>query len=78
MTLDHLASLLSSGHFHHATYRTDYARGLHVYRCAVATDIGFRGFEYVGMFSENDKEICDRAYEMTRKTGISLGSYGQG
>jgi hypothetical protein len=79
MTLDQLKTLMDSGEFHHATYRHDFARGLHIYAVAKpGNKLGFRGFEYVGYFSEYDKELCDKAYEMTRKTGVSLGSYGQG
>ena len=75
MTIDKLKKLMDSGEFHHATYRTDFARGLHIYS---VNPKGFRGFDYVGYFSENDKTLCDEAYQLTRKTGISLGSYGQG
>lgn len=77
MTLEHLKELMDSGKFHHATYRTDYARGLHIY--AIDPN-GFRGFTYVGAFSEvcDTKETINAAIEMTRKTGISVGSFGNG
>lgn len=75
MTIEQLKMLLSSGHFHHATYRTDFARGLHIYRHALDGDIGFNGHDYVGMFSEYDKELCDEAYRLVRKSGIYEGSY---
>lgn len=77
MTLDKLKALIAEGKFHHATYRTDFARGLHIYKNAEPGS-GFRGFEYVGMFSEHDKAVCDEAYALTRHTGISLGAYGKG
>jgi len=77
MTLDQLKTLINSGEFHHATYRTDFARGLHIYK---SDPKGFRGFDYVGCFSEicDTKETINAAYEMTRKTGISVNSYGNG
>lgn len=77
MTLEQLKTLMDSGEFHHATYRTDFARGLHIYK---NDPKGFRGFDYVGCFSEvcDTKETINAAYEMTRKTGISVGSYGNG
>ncbi len=75
MTIEHLKNLLKSGQFHHATYRYDFARGLHIY----STDPkGFRGFAYDGAFSEYDPLPLAYAYQLTRKTGISLGAYGQG
>lgn len=79
MTLDQLKTLMQEGKFHHATYRTDFARGLHVYKVPEESDksLGFRGFVYVGMISEREPE-CKAAYELTRKTGVSLGSYGNG
>jgi hypothetical protein len=39
---------------------------------------GFRGFEYAGAFSEYDPLPLAYAYQLTRKTGISVGSYGNG
>lgn len=81
MTLEQLKTLMDRGMFHHATYRTDFARGLHIYAKEGYTGkLGFRGFEYVGCFSEacDTKETIDVAYEMTRKTGVSVGSYGNG
>lgn len=78
MTLEQLQKLMDEGQFHHATYRTDFARGLHIYaKEGYSGKLAFRGFEYVGMFSERDED-CKKAYEMTRKTGVSLGSYGNG
>lgn len=75
MTIEHLKTLLASGKFHHATYRYDFARGLHVYSIDPK---GFRGFDYVGAFSEYDPLPLAYAYQLTRKTGVSLGSYGNG
>ena len=77
MTIEQLKTALANGGFHHATYRTDFARGLHVYINAKPGS-GFRGFEYAGAFSEYDPLPLAYAYQLTRKTGISLGSYGQG
>lgn len=77
MTLTELKDLLDSGKFHHATYRTDYARGLHIYSSDAK---GHRGFVYVGCFSESltDKATIDAAYNMVRGTGVSLGAFGNG
>lgn len=79
MTIEQLKKLMDSGEFHHATYRTDFARGLHIYSKAKPNS-GFRGFEYAGAFSEvcDHKHIIDKAYNMVRNTGVSLGSYGNG
>ena len=79
MTLNDLKTMMDNGEFHHATYRYDFARGLHIYSVAKPGS-GFRGFEYAGAFSEacDTKETINKAYEMTRKTGISVGSYGNG
>lgn len=77
MTIDQLKTLLANREFHHATYRTDFARGLHIYSTAKPGS-GFRGFEYAGAFSEYDPLPLAYAYQLTRKTGISLGAYGQG
>ena len=73
MDIAELKGLLSSGHFHHATYRTDFSRGLHVYRYSLDTD-GAWGFQYVGMFSEND-ETCKEAYDLVRRSGVYEGAY---
>lgn len=74
MTLDSLKSLIASGKFHHATYRYDLARGLHIYS---KDEKGFRGFDYVGCFSEmcDTKETIDEAYKLVRTSGIYEGSY---
>jgi hypothetical protein len=75
MTIEHLKKVLAEGSFHHATYRTDFARGLHVY---TKDSKGFRGFDYAGAFSEYDPLVLAYAYQLTRKTGISLNAYGRG
>jgi len=76
MTINELKKLMDSGEFHHATMRVDFARGLHIY---AKDDNKFNGFKPVGYFSSvYEKELCDEAYQITRKTGVSLGSYGQG
>lgn len=67
-----LKSLIASGQFHHATYRTDIARGLHVYRHDTN---GFNGFAYALYFSALDKAECDAAYDLVRGTGVYEGSY---
>jgi hypothetical protein len=79
MTLEQLKKMKAEGQFHHATYRTDFARGLHIYSVAKPGS-GFRGFEYAGCFSEVlcTKEEIDAAYDVVRNTGVSVGSYGNG
>lgn len=79
MTLDELKKLKEEGHFHHATYRTEFARGLHIYSVAEAGS-GFCGFNYAGCFSEVccTKEEIEAAYVIVRNTGVSVGSYGRG
>jgi hypothetical protein len=73
MTIEELKKLMSSGEFHHATMRTDFARGLHIY---AKEDNKFNGFKPVGYFSSvYNKEECERAYQITRNTGIYEGSY---
>lgn len=75
--LEELKKLKEEGKFHHATYRTDFARGLHIY---TNSPTGFRGFDYWGCFSEVccTKEEIDAAYAIVRNTGVSVGSYGNG
>lgn len=73
MTFESLKALISSGKFHHATYRHDFARGLHIYS---KDEKGFRGFDYAGAFSEVvDKELCEEAYKIVRSSGVYEGSY---
>lgn len=72
MTIEQLKTLLATGDFHHATYRTDFARGLHVYSKSGARGWGFG---YAGAFSEYDPLPLAYAYQLTRKTGIYEGSY---
>jgi hypothetical protein len=74
MTIDQLKTLFAAREFHHATYRTDFARGLHIYSVAKPGS-GFRGFEYAGAFSEYDPLPLAYAYHLTRKTGVYEGSY---
>jgi len=76
MTIEHLKQCLANGTFHHATYRTDFARGLHIY-LNEGPNL-FRGFCYGGAFSEYDPLPLAYAYQLTRNTGVSLGSYGRG
>jgi hypothetical protein len=68
-----LKKLIASGNFHHATYRTDFARGLHIYS---KDQDGFRGFRYFMAFSESlGKEKVDEAYTLVKNTGVYEGSY---
>lgn len=77
MTIEELKKLMDSGEFHHATMRTDFARGLHIY--ANESENKFNGFKPVGYFSSvYEKELCEEAYQITRKTGISMNAYGRG
>lgn len=76
MTLDELRLLKEFGEFHHATYRYEGAKGLHVY--AKDPIHGFRGYRHVGSFYEmtTDKATMNAAYEIVRDSGVSVGSYG--
>ena len=71
-----LQALLDTGEFHHATYRNigTLWEGLHVYRKSAT---GFRGFEHATLIGKNDPDL-DRAHELVRHTGISVGAYGRG
>ena len=77
MTIQELKDLMAKDRFHHATYRNmgTLWEGLHVYR---KDPKGFRGFEHVGFFSAKNKEQLRQAENICSKTGISVGSYGQG
>lgn len=73
MPLDKLKELISTGQFHHATYRNRGTlwEGLWIYQ----RENGPRGFGPVGFFPAGfDQE----AYELVRHTGVSIGAYGQG
>lgn len=76
MTLDELRELLQSGEFHHATYRNigTLWEGLHIYK---KDPNGFRGFTHVGAFGKNNPDLTT-AMTLTSRTGISVGSYGNG
>lgn len=76
MTIEELKKVLADRTFHHATYRTDFARGLHIY--TVAKPGSGWGFDYAGAFSEYDPLPLAYAYQLTRRTGISLNAYGRG
>lgn len=77
MTIEELKNLMVSGEFHHATMRVDFARGLHIY--AKEPENKFNGFKPVGYFSSvYNKEECDKAYDIVRNTGVSMGAYGCG
>ncbi len=74
--LEMLRTLLSTGEFHHATYRCvgSLWEGLWIYRRSA---VGFRGFEVAGCIRKGEPDL-DAAYELVRGTGISVGSYGRG
>jgi hypothetical protein len=76
MDITELRFLVNSGHFHHATYRTDFARGLHIYRYALETDgvLGFNGFMYAGMIPERDPQ-CKEAYALVSSSGVYENAY---
>lgn len=72
-TIEALKNFLASGEFHHATMRTDMARGLHIYG---KEDNKFNGFKPVGYFSRMaDEKLCDEAYDVVKKYGVYEGSY---
>jgi hypothetical protein len=76
MTLEILKDLLTSGEFHHATYRNHCTlwEGLWIYRKDAN---GFQGYVPAGAFFKDSNDL-DAAHALVRKTGISLGAYGQG
>jgi len=76
MTLDQLHGLLNTKQFHHATYRNfgTLWEGLWIY---AKTEGGFRGYTPAGCFPKNDPDL-EAAHELVRRTGISVGAYGQG
>ena len=75
MTLDHLKSLISDGKFHHATYRDHGTiwEGLWIY----GKSDDRVGYKPVGSFSKVDPDL-DKAYDLVRHTGVSVGAYGHG
>jgi hypothetical protein len=73
--LGELRMLRESGHFHHATYRTDGLwTGLWVYK---KSPTGFRGYEPAFAFFKDDPDL-QAAEQMCKGTGISFGAYGHG
>ena len=76
MAIADLKALVESGEFHHATYRNQGTlwEGLHIYK---RDPNGFRGYSLVDSFLKDSPEL-EAAYELTRGTGISVGSFGQG
>jgi hypothetical protein len=76
MTTQELKTMLSDGTFHHATYRSfgSIWEGLWIYK---KDKDGFGGFSPAGSFSKNDPQL-PQAEELTRRTSVSVGSYGQG
>lgn len=76
MTIAELKSMVENGTFHHATYRNRGTvwEGLWIY---AKDEKGFRGFSVVDSFFRDSPDL-EEAYNLTRKTGISVGSYGQG
>lgn len=75
-SIETLRVLLASGEFHHATYRNQGTlwEGLHYYK---RSESGFRGFEHAGTIFKSDPSL-ETAFELTRGTGISVRSYGNG
>lgn len=75
MTLDELDVLLSSGQFHHATYRNfgTVWEGLYIY----TKYDGLRGFDVAGVFNKGNPDL-DKAEEKVKHTGISVGAFGSG
>ncbi len=74
MTINELKELIAAGNFHHATFRTDFARGLHIYCKPKNPGPKSWAFDYVGYFPEKTPE-CGEAYNLTRASGIYEGSY---
>lgn len=76
MTVQELKDLMERGEFHHASYRDQGTiwEGLWIY---ANNEDGFRGFTVVGSFFKDDPEL-NAAYDLVRKSGVSLGSYGNG
>ncbi len=76
MTLNDLQTLIDKGLFHHATYRHHGTiwEGLWIYAKA---DKGFRGFSPVGSFFKDDPDL-DAAHNTVKRSGVSVGAYGQG
>lgn len=74
--LEQLIKLLESGEFHHATYRNmgTLWEGLWIYK---RSNTGFRGYEVATCINKLNPDL-DRAFELTRGTGISVGAYGRG
>ncbi len=78
MTLSELQSLLTSGEFHHATYRNKGSlwEGLWIYR---KDEKSSRGFDTAGCFNRaGDPADNQKAYELVAHTGVSVGAYGEG
>lgn len=74
--LESLRALLESGQFHHATYRNQGTlwEGLWIYG---KSEGGFGGYEPLLTFLANDPDL-ERAHDMVRHTGVSVGSFGNG
>jgi streptomycin 6-kinase len=68
--------LLSTGQFHHATYRNlgTLWEGLWIYRKAL---YGHRGFDVATCFLKSDPNLAT-AESLVASTGVSVGSYGKG
>lgn len=75
MNIIQLKELVSSGEFHHATYRNmgTLWEGLWIYKKYE----GLRGFIDCGCFAKDNLEF-DEAQQLVRHTGVSVGSYGRG
>jgi hypothetical protein len=74
--LEQLQASLRSGRFHHATYRNigTVWEGLWFYE---KDPNGFRGYSVAGYVNKTDPDI-NKAHDLVRETGVSVGAYGQG
>jgi hypothetical protein len=77
MTLEELKNLISSEKFHHATYRKlgTIWEGLYIYE--KDDDPKWIGYRMVGSFNVADG-LADKAHELVKHTGVSIGTRGNG
>lgn len=69
----------ANGTFHHATIRNldRCYGGLYFYVKATEENGGFRGYKMAGSVSKDSPDF-DKAIDMVKGTGISMGAYGEG
>lgn len=74
--IEQLRALKESGALHHVTYRNRGTvwEGLWFYR---NSQDGFRGYEVAGCVNKSDPDY-EAAYELTRGSGLHVGSFGGG